>query len=86
MDLTLLAPDIEGEPRYLSPVKRGQDPITPRELRYVMQTPVREEQREWWAETAATLQSALAQSVTVVCESRLQPLSALECRRLEGRS
>jgi hypothetical protein len=58
MDLTLLAPDLQEELLHLPPVKRGQDPITLRELRYVMQTPVWEEQRLRWEEIAGTLAPA----------------------------
>lgn len=50
MDLLLLTPDIQEELLHLPPVTRGHDPITLRELRYVMQTPVWKEQRARWTE------------------------------------
>jgi hypothetical protein len=55
MDLLLLAPDIQEELLHLSPTSRGHDPITLRELRYVMQTLVWSEQRARWNELAVTL-------------------------------
>jgi hypothetical protein len=50
MDLLLLAPDIQEALLHLSPTTRGYDPITLRELRYVMQTSAWAEQRSRWRE------------------------------------
>ncbi len=50
MDLLLLAPDIQEALLFLPPVERGHDPIHLRELRYLCQAPVWEEQRRRWRE------------------------------------
>jgi len=52
MNLLLLAPDILEELLFLGAVERGRDPITLRELGYVLQTPVCAEQRARWGELA----------------------------------
>lgn len=50
MNLLLLAPDLQEELLFLPPVERGRDPITLRELGYVLRTPVWAEQRARWSE------------------------------------
>lgn len=50
MNLRLLAPDVLEELLCLPAVERGRDPITLRELGYVLQTRVWAEQRARWAE------------------------------------
>lgn len=58
MDLLLLAPDIQEELLHLAPVTRGYDPITLRELRYVMRTPEWAVQRSRWTEVAVVSTSS----------------------------
>ena len=50
MNLLLLAPEILEELLFLTPVERGRDPITLRELGYVLRTPIWAEQRARWRE------------------------------------
>jgi hypothetical protein len=53
MNLLTLAPDIQEEILFLSPVIEGQPPVTERDLREVLKTVVWSEQRERWAAARA---------------------------------
>jgi hypothetical protein len=54
MDLLLLAPDVQEALLFL-PASPGRDPIHLKELRYVCQTPIWEEQRRRWIEVQVML-------------------------------
>jgi hypothetical protein len=49
MNLLVLAPDIQEEILFMSPVTKGPAPVTERDLRPVVKTLVWNEQRERWA-------------------------------------
>lgn len=48
MNLLCLAPDIQEALLFLSPTERGRDPITERDVRAIVATPIWSKQRQLW--------------------------------------